>query len=106
MIHAPNTIEWRPGDLVLHDDDAKRPDMLMVVLGRIKTGPNKGKYRTRYHNTNGSGSRAPMHQYRRTIWTNDIGRLHDPRRFGIRILDCDFYEVTADGHARIRNFTG
>jgi hypothetical protein len=31
--HPPNTIEWRAGDYVIHDADAKRADTLMVALG-------------------------------------------------------------------------
>jgi len=83
MNYQPNTTEWKPGDLVIHDADAKRPDMLMVVLGRIKSGPNKGMFKTRYLNTDACRSRGSMHQWRKTIWKNSIGSLHDPTRFGI-----------------------
>lgn len=41
--HPPNTAEWRVGDYVIHDADAKRADMLMVVTGRSRVGV----YRTR-----------------------------------------------------------
>lgn len=85
MNHARNTVEWQPGDQVLHDDDGKRPDMLMEVLGRIKSGPKKGLYRTRYVNTDGCAERGPMHEYRRKIWTNPVHLLHDPARFGVKV---------------------
>lgn len=85
MIHAPNTVQWQPGDLVLHDDDGKRPDMLMRVLGVIKSGPKQGQYRTRYENTDACAARGAMHEYRRTIWKNPLSKLHDPLRFGIRV---------------------
>lgn len=85
MNYEANTIEWKPGDLVLHDDDAKRADMLMVVISRIRSGPNAGRYRTRYLNTDACEARKAMHQYRRTVWKNSIEKLHDPARFGVRV---------------------
>ena len=33
LIRAPNTTRWPVGDFVIHDADAKRADMLMVVTG-------------------------------------------------------------------------
>lgn len=42
-IHPPNAIEWPAGDYFIHDADAKRADMLMVMLGRSASGI----YRTR-----------------------------------------------------------
>lgn len=44
LIHDPNTTQWQPGDLVIHDSDAKRSDMLMIVLGQ----DSNGVFRTRY----------------------------------------------------------
>lgn len=44
LIHELNTIHWRPGDLIIHDSDAKRADMLMIVLGQDVTSV----FRTRY----------------------------------------------------------
>ena len=76
--HDANTRVWKMGDLVIHDDDAKRPDMLMRVLGQIASGPNRGKFRTQYF--------YPEHQpkaWRRKIWVNPLEKLHDPARFGI-----------------------
>lgn len=86
-----NTRSLKPGDLVIHEEDAKRQDMLMVVLGQIKRGPNASLYRTRYLNTAESDHRGPMHEYRRSIWKNPIRKLHDPARFGI--------SLPADGEA-------
>jgi hypothetical protein len=76
LIHESNTTEWKPGDLVIHDDDAKRPDMLMVVLGRSKAGI----YRTRY----AFPDQQPK-PWRRKVWRNTVESLHDPRRFGIAL---------------------
>ncbi len=80
-----HTTSWIPGDIVIHEDDAKRQDMLMVVVGQIKRGPNAKLYRTRYLNTDASDHRAAMHEYRRTVWKNPISKLHDPARFGISL---------------------
>lgn len=44
LIHEPNTVQWRVGDLVIHDSDAKRADMLMIVVGQERSGV----FRTRY----------------------------------------------------------
>jgi hypothetical protein len=79
MIHPPNTTPWRVGDIVIHDDDAKRVDMLMVVVGVSRAGV----YRTRYA--------FPMEQpraWRRKVWRNTIESLHDPARFGIVVRRC------------------
>lgn len=38
MNYEPNTIRWQPGDLVIHDADAKNRHMLMVVLGHDSRG--------------------------------------------------------------------
>lgn len=76
--HEPNAKVWTLGDLVIHDDDAKRPDMLMRVLGRIASGPRKGMFRTQYF--------YPEHQpkaWRKKVWVNPGEKLHDPARFAI-----------------------
>lgn len=78
MNHEANTVAWKMGDLVIHDDDAKRADMLMKVISRIASGPRKGMFRTRYA--------YPQHQpkvWRTKVWVNSIEKLHDPKRFGI-----------------------
>ena len=76
LIHDPNTTLWKPGDLVIHDADAKRVDMLMIVLGDDASG----FFRTRYA--------FPWEQprpWRRKIWRNTVEWLHDPARFGITV---------------------
>lgn len=74
LIHKPNTMQWMPGDLVIHDSDAKRSDMLMLVLGQDATGV----FRTRY-----AFPWAQPRPWRRKIWRNPMELLHDPARFGI-----------------------
>lgn len=74
LIHAPNTTRWRVGDLVIHDADAKRTDMLMVVTGCSRDGI----YRTRY-----ACPEQQPRSWRRKVWHNALAALHDPDRFGI-----------------------
>ena len=38
LICEPNRIEWEAGDYVIHDSDAKRADMLVVVIGWSRDG--------------------------------------------------------------------
>lgn len=76
LIHAPNTTRWRVGDLVIHDADAKRTDMLMVVTGCSRDGI----YRTRY-----AFPEQQPRSWRRKVWHNALAALHDPDRFGIAV---------------------
>lgn len=76
MIYTPNTTTWRRGDLVIHDADAKRADMLMRVTGYDRA---TGLVRTRY--VRASGVNAPL----RGVWRNELRYLHDPRQFGITL---------------------
>lgn len=76
LLHAPNTVQWKVGDLVIHDSDAKRVDMLMIVIEQDRTGI----FRTRY-----AFPWAQPRPWRRKIWRNSIEWLHDPARFGITV---------------------
>ena len=76
LIHAPNARQWRVGDVVIHDSDAKRADMLMVVIGCSR----QGIYRTRY-----AFPEEQPRAWRRKVWRNRVESLHDPARFGIGI---------------------
>lgn len=70
MNYEANTIEWRVGDIVIHDADAKEPKMLMEITGF--TGD--GLYESQYCDNRHEGK----------IYTNNMASLHDPNRFGIR----------------------
>lgn len=74
LIHEPNVTQWSSGDLVIHDSDAKRVDMLMIVIGQDASGV----YQTRY-----AFPWAQPRPWRRKIWRNSVEWLHDPARFGI-----------------------
>jgi hypothetical protein len=76
LIYKANRVEWKTGDYVIHDSDAKRADMLMVVIGRSRDGG----FRTRY----AFPSELPR-SWPRRVWRNTIDPLHDPRRFGIDV---------------------
>jgi len=77
MNYAANTTRWKPGDLVIHDCDAKSSEMLMRVVGYDKSS---GECITVYDRDRHSHSRSKR-------WHNDIKFLHDPERFGIPLLE-------------------
>lgn len=99
MNYEPNTKDWKPGDLVIHDCDAKRDDMLMMVVGKewdhIKDRYN---YRTAY---------VHQEEGRKTgVWINAKEYLHCPERFGIQCGEQDFREMliaTLDKGRKKRN---
>ena len=84
MNYEPNTVDWKPGDIVIHDDDAKRPEMLMILTANLGKGGRPATksalllppIETRYLNPN-----QPMTG--KKIYYNDKKYLHDPARFGI-----------------------
>jgi hypothetical protein len=76
LIHAPNTRHWCVVDFVIHDADAKRADMLMIVIGCSR----EGVYRTRY-----AFPEAQPPAWRRKVWRNPVESLNDPARFGISV---------------------
>lgn len=72
MLYEPNTIDWKTGDVVIHDTDAKKKHMLMRVIKVQKNGLIVTKYIT------------PPSYDKRNRWKNDKKFLHDPARFGIQ----------------------
>ena len=79
MIYEANTVRWEVGDLVLHDADAKKPEMLMRVVGWRNSV--LGETVTTQYVTPGEGRG-------KTIFENDVKYLHDPRRFAISLPDA------------------
>lgn len=75
MIYEPNTRDWQPGDIVIHDVDAKIPEMLMCV---VKYRPRKKVYVTVYLHPD-------YMQSMRGTFENERRFLHDPARFGIDV---------------------
>ena len=67
MNYEPNDIQWRRGDIVIHDADAKEPKMLMKIVGFTRSGLAKTQYVDK--------------RRQRKIWVNHMSVLHDPKRF-------------------------
>lgn len=76
LLYPANTRLWQVGDLVIHDADAKRADMLMVVIGCNR----QGIYRTRYVFPD-----EQPRSWRHKVWRNTLAPLLDPTRFGIAV---------------------
>lgn len=79
MNYTPNQEEWKIGDLVIHDADAKKEYMLMKIVGIIETKSGK-TYKTEYL--------LEDKKYRNKlgfskIWCNPKECLHNPKRFDI-----------------------
>ena len=72
MNYEPNDTDWKIGDLVIHDCDAKRPDMLAKVVEKNETKQGM-RYRIEYFD------KAKNYEQ----WWNSIKVLHDPKRFDI-----------------------
>ena len=69
MIHEANTRKWKLGDVVIHDADAKKREMLMRVTGTTR----EGLIITRYVDRTVCADR----------YENKTEVLHDPSRFGL-----------------------
>ena len=72
MNYEPNTTHWQYGAIVIHDADAKKSDMLMMVIGFTKDGLAKTQYVHRVKHAD-------------KVYKNELKYLHDPTRFGIAI---------------------
>lgn len=70
MNYKPNKIQWRRGDIVIHDADAKEPKMLMRVVGFTR---DRDLVKTQYIDKS----------HKRTVWKNPMESLHDPVQFGL-----------------------
>jgi hypothetical protein len=77
MNYPPNETKWKRGDLVLHDADAKRKEMLM----RVVEYTGDGRCVTVYAQANAMN--GDNHRRKPARWENDIAVLHDPSRFGV-----------------------
>ena len=76
MNYKHNTKDWKIGDLVIHDCDAKKAHMLMEVI-KIEITKVGTIYHTRYRF-------AGNFTNQRKIWKNCKEDLHDPKRFNIQ----------------------
>jgi hypothetical protein len=73
MNYNPNTTQWRVGDIVIHDADAKEPRMLMRIVDFDFSVDQQGLAQCQYVDL----------RHDREIYPNQIASLHDPARFGI-----------------------
>ena len=104
MIHDANEIDWDIGEIVIHDSDAKKSYMLMVVVKKRKNG----MIGTRYvypgliwnKHVNVPFNEMPRHAQRQygSIWWNEKKYLHHPARFKIETPDTytPYWEKGAD----------
>ena len=69
MNYEPNNIDWKVGDLVIHDADRKTERMLMRVVGIEPNGLTKTEY---------VSLKGTLRYY-----FNRKEVLHDPARFGV-----------------------
>jgi hypothetical protein len=86
MNYEQNKITWKVGDFVLHDIDAKRPEMIMQVIGY----QGNGLCKTVYFYTHEwdricptCGQTMKVSDKRKRVYKNDIKYLHPLGAFGI-----------------------
>ena len=84
MNYKENKIDWKVGDLVLHDADAKKEQMLMKVIEIMTDGQIKTRLVDPYM------GRCPDHHRPLTVkertFVNDKKYLHDPQRFNVKCV--------------------
>ena len=78
MNYEPNLIQWKRGDIVIHDADAKDSRMLMRVVGYLRNGLCRTVYVNKERQRGWGYERVS-----RLI--NRVAVLHDPVRFSIEI---------------------
>lgn len=78
--YRKNTRRWKRGNLVLHVGDAKRPDMLMEVIGFTRDGLVKTQYIDRFYD---GENRQRHYKSTSTIYKNEFPSLLDPADWGI-----------------------
>lgn len=88
MNYESNAVHWKPGDLVLHDSDAKRRDMLMRVVNYA----TDGRCRTEYL-FDSPDRRRMWRRGKRSTLLNPTVVLHDPARFGIDAKTISLGEI-------------
>ena len=86
MNYEPNTTKWKVGDIIIHDADAKREDMLMRVIEIKQNSVGQLRYVCEYiskaHHMYEKGlNRKEFDKWNK--WENSVKPLHDPKRFNI-----------------------
>jgi len=73
-VHRASRKQWKVGDLVIHDRDAKEQRMLRVVVAVLDGGWVRTVYQHR--------SQLPA-SWRGRVFLDRMRDLHDPYRFGL-----------------------
>lgn len=88
MNYEANKIHWKVGDIVIHDADAKRENMLMRITELRQDATGGLRYVSsyidwKYHT---SSKRLTSKEFKKwNRWNNPLEVLHDPKRFGIEL---------------------
>ena len=87
MNYEPNTISWNIGNIVIHDADAKRENMLMKVIAREQNAGGQLRYicayiDESYHRNQKGLTKKEFNKWNR--WNNSRKPLHDPKIFGLK----------------------
>jgi len=77
MNYEANKEDWKIHDIVIHDCDAKKEHMLMIIF-KIEENAYEKIYHTRY-------LYAGTDTNQRRVWKNGKETLHNPKRFNIKI---------------------
>ena len=72
MNYTENNIDWKIGDIVIHDADAKCEDCLAKIVEKKETKQGM-RYRMLYFDKKKNYEK----------WWNSMKVLHDPKRFDI-----------------------
>ncbi len=93
MNYEANTKDWAIGDIVIHDADAMKPFMLMIVLGKRKNGKIGTRYIypgliwNKHRNVPYREMPKRMQKHYGKMWWNEKKYLHDPAQFDVDIPD-------------------
>ena len=89
MNYEPNMRLWKPGDLVIHDADAKTQEMLMKIEDVICHKDAEDTYVSVYlypRKSRCSSCQQYINKWDNTKYCNELKYLHDPARFGINTI--------------------
>lgn len=86
MNYDKNKIEWKLGDIIIHDADAKRKNLLMKIIEKKLDINDEIRFvcayiDKKYHMDQKGFTEKEFHKWNR--WENSINPLHDPKRFGL-----------------------
>lgn len=82
-MNEKNTTNWKAGDVVIHDADAKKPFMLMRIVEVRK--PTRTREHVEYVSEYISEEMRERWPGKANRWRNPVEALHDPKGYGIVI---------------------